>query len=148
MLTFKFLNKGAVKFQFNRTLLVKETDNANVPFILYLTKKNKDLNRAVYDTRFFFVYKKFLGWGDGAPSKVGKTFGLKEHLQMYLHLSTSKGTSGARIWVLSNSKPVILPLDQAFGVYDTRFDANSGWMTWFFIWEMYLLNFFISFFFF
>jgi len=61
VLTFKFLNKGAVKFQFNRTLLVKETDNANVPFILYLTKKNKDLNRAVYDTRFFFVYKKFLG---------------------------------------------------------------------------------------
>nr|ABN08769.1 hypothetical protein MtrDRAFT_AC160012g27v2 [Medicago truncatula] len=49
-------------------------------------------------------------------SKAGKTFGLKEHLQRYLHLPPSKGTNGARTRVLSDSKPVILSLDQAFGV--------------------------------
>nr|ABD32986.1 hypothetical protein MtrDRAFT_AC149601g8v2 [Medicago truncatula] len=49
-------------------------------------------------------------------SKAGKTFGLKEHLQRYLHLPPSKGTSEARTRVLSDSRPVILPLDQAFGV--------------------------------
>jgi len=49
-------------------------------------------------------------------SKAGKTFGLKKHLQKYLHLPPSKGTSGAQTQVLSDSRPVILPLDQAFEV--------------------------------
>ncbi|AES62516.1 hypothetical protein MTR_1g100940 [Medicago truncatula] len=49
-------------------------------------------------------------------SKAGKTFGLKEHLQRYLHLPPSKSTSGAGTQVLSDSRPVVLPLDQAFGV--------------------------------
>jgi len=49
-------------------------------------------------------------------SNARKTFGLKEHLQMYLHLPPSKGTSGARIRDLSDSRPVFLPLDQAFRV--------------------------------
>jgi len=48
-------------------------------------------------------------------SKVEKTFKLKEHLQM-LYLPPSKGTSGARTRVLSDSRPVFLPLDQAFEV--------------------------------
>jgi len=45
------------------------------------------------------------------------TFRLKEHLQWYLHLPLFKGTSGARTQVLSDSRLVSLPLDQAFGVY-------------------------------
>jgi hypothetical protein len=49
-------------------------------------------------------------------SKIGKTFGLKEHLQRYLHLPPSKGTSRARTRDLSDSRPVFFPLDQTFGV--------------------------------
>jgi len=49
-------------------------------------------------------------------SKAGKTFRLKEHLQRYLHLPPSKCTGGAQIRDLSDSRPVFLPLDQAFEV--------------------------------
>jgi len=46
-----------------------------------------------------------------------KTSRLKEHLQKYLHLPSSKHTSGAQTRDLSNSRPVFLPLDQTFEVY-------------------------------
>jgi len=47
-------------------------------------------------------------------SKAGKTFGLKEHLQMYLYLSPSKNTNETRTWDLSNLKHVFLSLDLSF----------------------------------
>jgi len=58
----------------------------------------------------FFVTKN-LGEGMVPQFKVGETFKLKEHLQRYLHLPPSKGTSGARTPYHSNSRPVFLPLD-------------------------------------
>ncbi|KEH35046.1 hypothetical protein MTR_3g078140 [Medicago truncatula] len=66
-------------------------------------------------------------WGEGMvlQSKAGKTFGLKEHLQRYLHLPPCKGISGARTRVLSDSRPVFLPLDQAFEVHTMKYDMYN-----------------------
>jgi len=52
----------------------------------------------------------------GSMNKIGKTFRLKELLQKYLYLSSSKGINGAQIRGISNLRPVFLWLDQAFEV--------------------------------
>lgn len=45
------------------------------------------------ETLYFFLYK--IKFKDDAPTKIGKIFKLKEHLQKYLHLSPSKYTKSA-----------------------------------------------------
>ena len=47
----------------------------------------------------FFLLQNFQGEGMVPQSKVGKTFELKENLQRYLHLPSSKGTSETMLCV-------------------------------------------------
>ncbi|AES74633.1 hypothetical protein MTR_6g009280 [Medicago truncatula] len=95
---------------------------------------SKDKKKVDIDlTRFYHVFDYYsllggAGHGEGMVSKAGKTFELKEHLQRYLHLPPSKSTSGARIQVLSDSRPVILPLDQAFRVISFSFKVYNGFL--------------------
>lgn len=51
-------------------------------------------------------------------SKAGKTFGLKEHLQRYLHLPSSKSTSGAR--TRKESQIVFIKLQAVLVSYYSR----------------------------
>jgi hypothetical protein len=53
-------------------------------------------------------------------SKSGKNLGLKEHLQRFIFLHISENQTRN----LSNSRLIFLPLDQAFGVKDYKFQMR------------------------